>query len=183
MSTTTPVALSDLDLLRELEPVAEAGLERHLRLAKEWMPHEYVPWSQGRDFDALPWEPGQSSLSEIAQVAFEVNLLTEDNLPSYHREIADAFGRDGAWGTWVHRWTAEEGRHALCMRDFLLVTRAVDPIELERGRMRQTEQGYDSAAANGPKSQLEVMAYVSFQELATRISHRNTGAYTEHPPA
>ena len=49
----------------------------------------------------------------IAQIAFEVNLLTEDNLPSYHREIADAFGRDGAWGTWVHRWTAEEGRHAL----------------------------------------------------------------------
>jgi acyl-[acyl-carrier-protein] desaturase len=176
--------LTSIDLLRELEPVAEAGLERHLRLAKEWMPHEYVPWSQGRDFDALPWEPGQSSLSEIAQIAFEVNLLTEDNLPSYHREIADAFGRDGAWGTWVHRWTAEEGRHALCMRDFLLVTRALDPVELERGRMRQMELGYSSAGPDGTaKTQLEVIAYVSFQELATRISHRNTGSYTEDPVA
>jgi acyl-[acyl-carrier-protein] desaturase len=183
-SATPKDELSSLDLLRELEPVAEAGLERHLRLAKEWMPHEYVPWSQGRDFDALAWEPGQSTLSPIAQTAFEVNLLTEDNLPSYHREIAEAFGRDGAWGTWVHRWTAEEGRHALCMRDFLLVTRAVDPIELERGRMRQMELGYSSAGADGvAKSQLEVMAYVSFQELATRISHRNTGMYTEDPVA
>jgi acyl-[acyl-carrier-protein] desaturase len=155
-----------------------------LRIAKEWMPHEYVPWGQARDFAELPWEPGQSPLSEIAQIAFEVNLLTEDNLPSYHREIATAFGRDGAWGTWVHRWTAEEGRHSLCMRDYLLVTRAVDPVELERGRMRQVEQGYDSTAATGvPKSQLEVMAYVSFQELATRISHRNTGAYTQDPIA
>ena len=36
-----------------------------------------------------------------------VNLLTEDNLPSYHREIATFFGRDGAWGAWVGRWTAE----------------------------------------------------------------------------
>ncbi len=172
-----------LDLLRELQPAAEAALERHLRLAKEWMPHEYVPWGQARDFGETPWDASQSSLSPIAQVAFEVNLLTEDNLPSYHREIVAAFGRDGAWGTWVHRWTAEEGRHSLCMRDYLLVTRGVDPVELERGRMRQVEQSYDSAADGIGKTQLEVIAYVSFQELATRISHRNTGVYTEDPIA
>jgi acyl-[acyl-carrier protein] desaturase len=173
-----------LDLLRELEPAAEAALERHLRLAKEWMPHEYVPWGRGRDFTDEPWEAGQSTLSPIAQIAFEVNLLTEDNLPSYHREITTAFGRDGAWGTWANRWTAEEGRHSLCMRDFLLVTRGVDPVELERGRMRQLEQAYDSRGADGvEKTQLEVIAYVSFQELATRISHRNTGVYTQDPLA
>jgi len=28
------------------------------------------------------------------------------------------FGREGAWGTWVHRWTAEEGRHAIAIRDY-----------------------------------------------------------------
>ncbi|HEX4428286.1 MAG TPA: acyl-ACP desaturase [Frankiaceae bacterium] len=172
-----------LDVLRELQPAAEAALERHLRLAKEWMPHEYVPWGQARDFRETPWDASQSTLSPIAQVAFEVNLLTEDNLPSYHREIVSAFGRDGAWGTWVHRWTAEEGRHSLCMRDFLLVTRGVDPDELERGRMRQVEQSYDSAADGIGKTQLEVIAYVSFQELATRISHRNTGVFTEDPAA
>ena len=44
----------ELDLLRELQPAAEAALERHLRLAKEWMPHEYVPWGRGRDFTAEP---------------------------------------------------------------------------------------------------------------------------------
>jgi len=175
----TTAAVSDLDILRELEPVAEQNLNRHLTVAKEWMPHEYVPWSRGRDFDEFPWEPGQSSLSDVAQVAFEVNLLTEDNLPSYHREIEQAFGRDGAWGTWVHRWTAEEGRHAIVMRDYLLVTRGVDPVALERGRMMQMEQGY-SAEGKGP---LRVVAYVSLQELATRISHRNTGTYTQDPVA
>ncbi len=174
MPTLTPV-----ELLTELEPVAAENVNRHLSVAKEWMPHEYVPWSQGRDFDVEPWSPEQSKLSPVAQVALEVNLLTEDNLPSYHREIDERLGRDGAWGTWVHRWTAEEGRHAIVIRDYLMVTRGADPVALERGRMQQMEQGYDS----GGKDTLRALTYVSFQELATRISHRNTGRYTEDPIA
>jgi acyl-[acyl-carrier-protein] desaturase len=107
------------------------------------------------------------------------NLLTEDNLPSYHREIATRFGRDGAWGTWVGRWTAEENRHGIALRDYLVVTRGVDPVELERARMDYMTTGYDS----GDKTALEAVAYVSFQELATRVSHRNTGRATGDPIA
>jgi acyl-[acyl-carrier-protein] desaturase len=169
-------------LLHELEGTVEENLNRHLAAAQEWMPHEYVPWSQGRDFAELggeAWDPEQSKVSPIARTALEVNLLTEDNLPSYHREIERAFGRDGAWGTWVHRWTAEEGRHGICIRDYLLVTRAVDPVELERMRMETMQAGYDT----GDKPLLNVCAYVSFQELATRLSHRNTGRYTQDPLA
>jgi acyl-[acyl-carrier-protein] desaturase len=169
-------------LLAELEPTVTENLNRHLATAKEWMPHEFVPWSQGRDFADLggeAWSLEQSNLSPIARTALEVNLLTEDNLPSYHREVERAFGRDSAWGTWVNRWTAEEGRHAFCIRDYLLVTRGVDPEELERARMQTMEAGFDS----GDKPLLNVCAYVSFQELATRISHRNTGRYTEDPIA
>src|SRR3712207_7275356 len=33
------------------------------------------------------------------------------------------------------------------------------------------------------KELLNVCAYVSFQELATRVSHRNTGTFTEDPIA
>jgi acyl-[acyl-carrier-protein] desaturase len=174
---------SDSDrLLRDLEPVVTENLHRHLAAAREWMPHEYVPWSLGRDYADLggqPWDPEQSRLSPLARTALEVNLLTEDNLPSYHREIERAFGRDGAWGTWVHRWTAEEGRHAYCIRDYLLVTRGVDPVDLERARMQVMQTGYHTQDA----PLLRVLAYVSFQELATRISHRNTGRYTEDPIA
>jgi acyl-[acyl-carrier-protein] desaturase len=174
--------LDPLDLMRELEPTVEQNLERHLSIAQEWMPHEYVPWRLGRDFvgdEGIEWTPDQSSLSPVARTSFEVNLLTEDNLPSYHHEIATVFGRDGAWGTWVHRWTAEEGRHACCIRDYLLVTRAVDPISLERDRMATMETGY---SAEG-KGLVRVLAYVSFQELATRIAHRNTGRLCGDPVA
>ena len=118
------------DLLSELEQVVETNLNRHLATAKEWFPHEYVPWSQGTDYDGplggQAWAPEQSRLPEVARTSLIVNLLTEDNLPSYHHEIATMFGRDGAWGSWVHRWTAEEGRHGIAIRDYLLATRAVD---------------------------------------------------------
>lgn len=169
-------------LLTELEPVVEENLNRHLGLAQEWHPHDYIPWSEGRDFAALggeDWAPEQSRLDETAKAAMFTNLLTEDNLPSYHREIATNFGMDGAWGTWVGRWTAEENRHGIALRDYLVVTRGVDPVELERARMDYMTSGYDS----GDKTALEAVAYVSFQELATRVSHRNTGKATGDPIA
>ena len=174
--------VSESDLLRELEQVVEVELNRHLKAAKEWMPHEYVPWTQGRDFDGVlggeAWDPEQSKVSDVARTSLIVNLLTEDNLPSYHHEIATVFGRDGAWGTWVHQWTAEEGRHAIAIRDYLLVTRAVDPVAMERARMTHMAAGFESANHD---DLLRSLAYVSFQELATRISHRNTGKITRDP--
>jgi acyl-[acyl-carrier-protein] desaturase len=169
-------------LLHELEPVVEQNLERHLSVAKPWMPHDYIPWSQGRDFAFLggeDWQPEDSPLDPVAQTAMIVNLLTEDNLPSYHREIATQFGRDGVWGQWVGQWTAEEGRHGIALRDYLVVTRGVDPVRLEQLRMEHMVAGYDS----GDKTPLQAVAYVSFQELATRVSHRNTGKATGCPLA
>jgi acyl-[acyl-carrier-protein] desaturase len=176
--------MSQTRLLLELEPVVEANLNRHLTMAKEWFPHEYVPWSDGRNYDGPlggeAWSVEQSAMSDVARSALIVNLLTEDNLPSYHHEIASLFGREAAWGDWVHRWTAEEGRHGIAIRDFLLTTRSVDPVQLEQLRMQHMSVGY----TNGhPEDMLASLAYVSFQELATRVSHRNTGKIADDPVA
>ncbi|GAA3715243.1 acyl-ACP desaturase [Streptomyces tremellae] len=176
-------AWTDARLLYALEEVVEKELNRHLKVAKDWMPHEYVPWTEGRNFpgffeDGEPWDPAQSKVTQLGRTALVVNLLTEDNLPSYHHEIATLFGRDGAWGTWVHRWTAEEGRHGTVMRDYLLASRAVDPDELERFRMAHMSEGYES---DNRHSMLHSVAYVAFQELATRVSHRNTGHQSGDP--
>ncbi len=167
-------------LLLELEPEAGRLYDRHLQVAQEWFPHDYIPYRLGRDFDKEPWTPDQPRLTGVAQTAFEINLLTEDNLPSYHRLIHGMFGAgDGAWINWIGRWTAEEGRHAIVLRDYLTVTRNLDPIALERGRMTQLQKGYDLPQPDT----LHGLAYVAFQELATRISHRNTGRYSDDPVA
>ena len=174
-------AVSDRDILNDLEPKAAELLDRHTAVAQEWFPHLYIPYSMGRDFDKEPWTPDQPRLTGVAQTAFYVNLLTEDNLPSYHREIHRMFGtsRDSAWMAWIHRWTAAEGRHSIVLRDYLTVTRNIDPVELERGRMDTMQTGYDT----DEKPALQGMAYVAFQELATRVSHRNTGKYSQDPVA
>ncbi|MEV0104188.1 acyl-ACP desaturase, partial [Nocardia sp. NPDC050789] len=176
--------LTQYQILRELEPVAEENLNRHLSMAKDWHPHDYVPWDEGRNFAAMggeDWDPSQSTLSEVAKVSMITNLLTEDNLPSYHREIAENFSQDGAWGTWVGRWTAEENRHGIVMRDYLVVTRGVDPVALEQARMIHMTGGAQSPDEWG--GFLDNVAYVTFQELATRVSHRNTGRVCDDPIA
>ena len=176
--------LTQTQMLVELEQVVEENLNRHLSVAREWFPHEYVPWSDGRNFDGPlngdPWTPDDSPMSDVARSSLIVNLLTEDNLPSYHHEIAILFGRDAAWGDWVHRWTAEEGRHGIAIRDYLLTSRAVDPVQLERLRMEHMSTGYTSQHS---EDLVRSLAYVSFQELATRVSHRNTGKITDDPVA
>ncbi|AFN62572.1 acyl-ACP desaturase [Mycobacteroides abscessus] len=183
---------TDLELLHELEPVVEENVHRHLGVTKDWNPHDYVPWSEGKNYKALggqDWDPEQSKLSEVAKIAMITNLLTEDNLPSYHREIAMNFTMDGPWGTWVNRWTAEENRHGIAIRDYLVVTRSVDPVELEKLRVEQMTRGFSPGQNRQGGDELfaeslfDSVVYVTFQELATRVSHRNTGKACAEPVA
>ena len=164
--------------LAELEPVTARLLDRHLAQAKEWFPHQLVPYSRGRDFDDdYEWSPEDTALSDEVRSSLFVNLLTEDNLPYYFRTIEAMFGRESAWGEWSRRWTAEEGRHSIVIRDYLTVTRALDPVALERARMAQVACGQ----VPEPETPQEGLVYVALQELATRISHHNTGKVIEDP--
>jgi acyl-[acyl-carrier protein] desaturase len=169
--------VDDFQLLRELEPVVERLFERHLATTREWFPHQHVPFSRGRDFEAeQAWSVGSADLGgatidEGVRSALIVNLLTEDNLPYYFRTIDRVLGADGAWGAWSKRWTAEEGRHSMAIYSYLMVTRAVDPIALERCRMHQVSTGQ----VPEPPTPADMLVYVALQELATRIAHRNTG--------
>ncbi|MFT3716028.1 MAG: acyl-ACP desaturase [Gordonia sp. (in: high G+C Gram-positive bacteria)] len=190
--------LSQLELLQELSPAAEEEVNRHLKVARDWNPHDYVPWDEGKNYAPLggdDYNEEHGELSEVAKAAMITNLLTEDNLPSYHRVIAENFSMDSAWGHWVGRWTAEEDRHGIVMRDYLVVTRGVDPVALEEARMIHMTNGYSPELAAGPDRIAEMqehaeelgllhsVAYVTFQELATKVSHRNTGRACNDPIA
>jgi acyl-[acyl-carrier-protein] desaturase len=165
-------------LLAEIEPAAAEFLERHLQQAKEWFPHQLVPWSRGEDFAPdWEWSPDEATLPAEVRSSLFVNLLTEDNLPYYFRTIEAQFGRDSAWGEWVRRWTAEEGRHSIVIRDYLTVTRSIDPVALERARMAQVQCGM----VPEPENPQDGLVYVALQELATRIAHHNTGKLLDDP--
>ncbi|MGW6728887.1 acyl-ACP desaturase [Nocardia sp. NPDC055029] len=170
--------LTDRELLDSLADVVETNLARHIEVAEGWQPHELVPWADGRNFAFLggtDWAPDQSELSATAKLALTVSVLVADNLPSYHRELGKHL-RTGPWWRWVGRWTAEENRHEIMIRNYLIVTRAVDPVALERARMAHMTAGFNRP----PLHLIDVLATCAFEELAAAIRHRNTAALGEN---
>lgn len=170
--------LTDRELLASLADEVELNLRRHVAVAEGWQPHEYVPWDDGRNFrflGGIDWEPEQSELSETAKLALTVSVLVADNLPSYHREVGK-YLRTGSWWRWVGRWTAEENRHEILIRNYLMVTRSVDPVQLERLRMDHMTKGFRRPALH----LLDVLATCAFEEAAAAIRHRNTAALGEN---
>ncbi len=163
-----------------LDSAARGLLEAHLARSREWFPHQLVPWEQGRSFG--PGDAGETPQVELAPgvaSALWVNVLTEDNLPHYFQAITATFGVDSALGEWNRRWTAEEQRHSTVMRDWMCVTRCVDLVGLERARMRQVSLGFASELRS--VSLIDGVVYLALQELATRVSHRNTGRLLADP--
>jgi acyl-[acyl-carrier-protein] desaturase len=168
----------DKALLVELEPTGADLLDRHVATAKEWFPHEFVPWGRGRDFtEGERFDPDVAQVPEAVRSALVVNLLTEDNLPHYHHTMMRYFGNSDVWSEWTKRWTAEEGRHSIVIRDYLTVTRSVDLRALERARMTQVSRG----VVPDPPTIHDGIVYVALQEIATRIAHRNTGKLLNDP--
>lgn len=171
--------LTDQELLDALAFEIELSYRRHVEVADIWQPHELIAWDQARSFAALggeDWAPEQSTLGEVEKLSLTVGVLVADNMPSYHREI----GRNmfvGMWWRWVNRWTAEEARHSVLLRNYLVTTRAVDPVELERVRMRAMTDGFNHKPMHLP----ELLAHCAFDEAAAALRHRNTAALTNDP--
>ena len=169
--------MDDIALMGELRPVLARLFERHLATTKEWFPHALVPWDRGAGLDATAaWNGDAMALPRAVRSALFVNLLTEDNLPYYFETLNRVFA-DEAWREWARRWTAEEMRHAIVIRDYVVVSGALDPIELERARMAQVTRGQ----VPQPLAVADGLVYVALQELATRIAHRNTGKLLGDP--
>jgi acyl-[acyl-carrier-protein] desaturase len=161
-------------LFADLELEGARLLDRHLAHSREWFPHDLVPWARARDFErGWAWSPAETTVPAAVRASLYVNLLTEDNLPYYYAAV-EAFvgGADSSLREWARRWTAEEARHSIVLRDYLTVTRVLDPVALERGRMAQMGRG----EAPRPDRLHDGIAYAALQELATRVAHYNTGA-------
>ena len=169
----------NVELLEAVEPVAKRLVGEHLDRRKHWYHHEVVPWERGRSFTDEPWEESQCTINERARTALVLNLLTEDNLPYYHLALERYLPQHGAWKEWSGIWTSEEAQHAIAIRSYLLTSRNCDPVELEDDRMATMKTGWHPDW----RHPAELFAYTSAQELATRISHRNSGKITEDPAA
>lgn len=169
----------EFELLADLEDDVVRLMEAHKERRKDWYFHELVPWERGESFADKPWDESQATVAPEVRTALVLNLLTEDNLPYYHEVIGRFMPNGSAFKAWNNLWTAEEGQHAIAIRSYLLTSRNCDPDELEDDRKQTMTNGYEPPW----DSPAELFAYTSAQELATRISHRNTGKLTDDPAA
>ena len=161
------------DLITELSPDVERLFNRHLEAPRLWFPHEQIDWGQGENFNEHPWSASDYPLPDGVRSSIYVNLLTEDNLPYYTNTLLSHAPVGHPIRDWNHQWTMEENRHAMVMRDWVHISRCIDPVMLEKGRRVQMGKGQ----VPEPETMADLICYVSFQERATQIAHRNTGAH------
>lgn len=167
-------------LTLELEPVVEEQLRRHLDTEDAWFAHDYVPFDQGENYAFLggrDWDASDVTLPKKVTDAVEILLITKDNLAGYHRELVEHFILEDKWGRWLGRWTAEEHLHAVALRNYLVVTREVDPSANEDVRVEHVMKGYRADSY----SQLETLAFMAMWERAHAVFCRNLAAQTDEP--
>ncbi len=167
-------------LTLELEPVVGQNLDRHLTTEDLWFAHDYVPFDQGENFAFLggrDWDPSTVTLPRVVTDACEILLITKDNLAGRHRELVEHFILEQMWGQWLGRWTAEEHLHAIALREYLVVTREVDPTANEQVRVEHVVKGYRADRY----SQVETLVHMAFFERAHAVFCRNLAAQIEEP--
>jgi acyl-[acyl-carrier-protein] desaturase len=167
-------------LTLELEPVVAKNIARHMDTEDPWYAHDYVPFDQGENFAFLggrDWDPSQVTLPKHVTDALEILLITKDNLAGYHREFVFAFILEDEWGRWLGRWTAEEQLHAIALREYLVVTREIDPTANEEVRVQHVMKGY--RADN--YTQIETLVFMALFERAHAVFCRNLQAQIDEP--
>ena len=167
-------------LTLELEPVVIENLARHIATEELWYAHDYVPFDQGENFAFLggkDWDPSSVTLPKAVTDALEILLITKDNLAGFHRELVEHFILDEKWGRWIGRWTAEEHLHAVALRNYLVVTREIDPTANEDVRVAHVMKGYRADSY----SQVETLAFMAMNERAHAVFTRNLQAQIAEP--
>ena len=117
------------------------------------------------------------SLSDDLLVVLIGDMVTEEALPSYQtwlnrlRGMSDETGMsDRPWAQWSRGWTAEENRHGDLLNRYLYLTGRVNMRSVETTIHHLIRNGFDARTDNDPYLGF---IYTSFQERATKISHRN----------
>ncbi|CAM4426535.1 Putative acyl-[acyl-carrier-protein] desaturase desA2 [Mycobacterium basiliense] len=167
-------------LTLELEPVVEQNMARHLDTEDIWFAHDYVPFDQGENFAFLggrDWDPSQATLPRVITDACEILLILKDNLAGHHRELVEHFILEDWWGRWLGRWTGEEHLHAIALREYLVVTREVDPVANEDVRVQHVMKGYRADTY----SQVETLVFMALYERSCAVFCRNLAAQIEEP--
>ncbi|MBE7499272.1 MAG: acyl-ACP desaturase [Verrucomicrobiales bacterium] len=170
------------EVVRSMEPFLREHIDSLLKPVEEsWQPADLLP-----DMAAGDWRSQLSEFRERAQalpdellVCLVGDMITEEALPSYQtwlnrlQGVEDPSGTsDAPWARWGRGWTAEENRHGDLLNQYLYLSGRVDMRAIQTSIQYLINHGFDPHTGDDPYLGF---VYTTFQERATKISHRNVG--------
>jgi acyl-[acyl-carrier-protein] desaturase len=152
-----------------------------MKVDESWQPSDFLP-----DLNAENWldqvtdfRKCAAGLSDEVLVVLVGDMVTEEALPTYQtwlnrlQGVTDLTGASlSPWARWSRGWTSEENRHGDLLNKYLYLTGRVDMRSIETTIHHLINNGFDPQTENDPYLGF---VYTSFQERATKISHRNVG--------
>lgn len=171
-----------IEVIESMQPFVNEHLDALLKPVDEsWQPTDWLP-----DLAAGDWQEQLATFRNQARclpddvlVILAGDMITEEALPSYqtwlnrYQGLGDPTGTsDSPWARWSRGWTAEENRHGDLLNKYLYLTGRVDMRSIETTIHHLIGNGFDPETGDDPYCGF---VYTSFQERATKISHRNVG--------
>ncbi|MCI0706740.1 MAG: acyl-ACP desaturase [Ignavibacteriae bacterium] len=182
IGNTVEVNSQQLEVIKSMEGFVRENVGTLLKPVEEsWQPTDFLP-----DFSKEDWHEQVTAFRETAKelpddvlVVLVGDMITEEALPSYQtwlnrlHGVTDSSGIESSgWAQWSRGWTAEENRHGDLLNKYLYLTGRVDMRSIETSIHNLINSGFDPQTENDPYLGF---IYTSFQERATKISHRNVG--------
>lgn len=173
---------SQFEVVKSMEGFVADNLPSLLKpVSESWQPSDYLPDMTAEDWreEVAAFRLRAQGLSDDLLVVLVGDMVTEEALPTYQTwlnrlpGVKDPTGADpGPWARWSRGWTAEENRHGDLLNKYLYLTGRVDMRSVETTIHHLIANGFDPQTENDPYLGF---VYTSFQERATKISHRNVG--------
>lgn len=177
-----PVTSSRFEVIKSMEGFVREHLPSLLVPVEEsWQPNDFVPEMNSENWaeQVAEFKGKAQLLPDDVLVVLVGDMVTEEALPTYQswinrlQGVKDPTGAsDSPWAQWGRGWTSEENRHGDLLNKYLYLSGRVDMRAVETTVHHLINNGFDPQTGDDPYLGF---IYTSFQERATKISHRNVG--------
>jgi acyl-[acyl-carrier-protein] desaturase len=168
------------EVVESMEGFVRENVYKLLKPVEEsWQPSDFLPDISKEDWvmQVTEFRDRAKALPDDLLVVLIGDMVTEEALPSYQtwlnklQGVTDYTGAgDSGWAIWSRGWTAEENRHGDLLNRYLYLSGRVNMHSVETTIHHLISNGFDPKTENDPYLGF---IYTSFQERATKISHRN----------
>lgn len=148
---------------------------------RHWFPSQVLPSLDYEKSGDLEWvinlQKRAEKIPDDVRISLALNIITEEGLPHFHTILSKSVGENTALIDWTNLWTAEEETHGALLKQFANASKILNTLYLEKEKFEYLKEGFKPAWTGNP---WKLFVYTSLQEMATKVSHENTGKIVEH---